>query len=433
MSPRRFVEPLWGSAILVLIVLPAFLVSGGPSHLPADGSCSPGLALYASPAGGVAPVVVTFDLVSTVGPVSSLSWQFGDGSSLGAGGAPEYQPAHRYSSPGLFRVVANVSGPSGEGSCTLDVEVTAAALVANITSDHSDGRAPLTVHLAAIITGGTGTFGSENWSFGDGGTATGTSASYTYFTPGTYHVRFAVADSSGATANASLVIRVEAATTGTASGAQGPQISQAGILAAGVGAGVLAGAWAYLASVPSLVVAQPAVPTEVGRRPRDGRSLTGQSLAHESRPHAAEPRTGVEHSGVIRTGGPVRPQLSELRIHEQVLIHLARMGRTAPNAIAPLGATQKGMAADTGIPRNQLSTILRRLALAGLVAVRLEHVVGEPRRLKAYELTEKGAELARQLWRSMPSEANATRWDRSGAPQPSLERKVADGSDPGPN
>ncbi|HEY6237961.1 MAG TPA: hypothetical protein VIZ68_02090, partial [Thermoplasmata archaeon] len=51
----------------------------------------------------------------------------------------------------------------------------------------------------------------------------------------------------------------------------------------------------------------------------------------------------------------------------------------------------------------QVSNVLRRLASSGLVVEELQHVQGQPRRLKVYRLSLRGEALARELRRRHPS------------------------------
>lgn len=89
---------------------------------------------------------------------------------------------------------------------TLSTTITAA-----ISDSPSSGSAPLSVNFGAKVSGATPS--SYNWSFGDGATSTAASPSHTYQSSGNYTAKVTVADTAGATANASTLVSV----SGTAS------------------------------------------------------------------------------------------------------------------------------------------------------------------------------------------------------------------------
>jgi PKD repeat protein/C1A family cysteine protease len=89
--------------------------------------------------------------------------------------------------------------------------------VAHITADQTAGTAPLLVHFDG--TGSSdpdGSIVSYQWTFGNGQTANGATASVTYDTPGTYEATLTVTDNSGATGTATLVITVNGNTSQSA-------------------------------------------------------------------------------------------------------------------------------------------------------------------------------------------------------------------------
>jgi PKD repeat protein len=67
----------------------------------------------AAPVAGVRPLSVSFTDLSSGGPVTSWSWDFGDG-----GTSIAQHPAHAYALPGVYSVSLTVSGPGGSDTET---------------------------------------------------------------------------------------------------------------------------------------------------------------------------------------------------------------------------------------------------------------------------------------------------------------------------
>jgi PKD repeat protein len=138
---------------------------------------------------GCAPATVNFTDQST-GPVTSWSWNFGDGGTSSA-----QNPAHTYNAPGVYTVTLS----AGSAVCN-DTEkktgyitissVPTAAFAGNPTS----GGAPLTV---SFTDQSTGVPTSWAWDFGDGGTATTKNPSHQYASPGTYTVTLTASNACG--------------------------------------------------------------------------------------------------------------------------------------------------------------------------------------------------------------------------------------------
>ena len=78
-----------------------------------------------------------------------------------------------------------------------------------VTATPTSGEAPLTVRFEATATDpdGGGPI-ALTWSFGDGGTAEGPSATHTYASPGTYTATLTATDAQGASSRASVTIQV---------------------------------------------------------------------------------------------------------------------------------------------------------------------------------------------------------------------------------
>jgi PKD repeat protein len=82
--------------------------------------------------------------------------------------------------------------------------------LAAISASATSGTVPLTVAFTAVASDPDGSIASYAWTFGDGSTASTSSASRTYSTAGTYIVTLTVTDDDGATASASATITVHA-------------------------------------------------------------------------------------------------------------------------------------------------------------------------------------------------------------------------------
>lgn len=138
-----------------------------------------------NPTSGLAPLTVQFTDAST-GTITSRSWNFGDG-----GTSTAQNPSRTFTTPGVYTVTLNVTGPGGSNTKarTGYITVTHPPPVADFTGSPTSGVAPLTVQFTDAS---TGTITSRSWSFGDGGTSTAQNPTYTYATPGVYTVMLTV-------------------------------------------------------------------------------------------------------------------------------------------------------------------------------------------------------------------------------------------------
>ena len=140
------------------------------------------------PAGN--PVIFT-DLTTPVGPAWTYSWDFADGGSSSAPG-----PTHSYTALGTYDVVLTVSNEKCSSSATHQVTILPQAPVADFDSIPS-GCSPLYIEVTNTTlyrdTPGTSFF----WDFGDGHISTEENPTYTYFTAGTYQIRYRVTGPGG--------------------------------------------------------------------------------------------------------------------------------------------------------------------------------------------------------------------------------------------
>jgi DNA-binding PadR family transcriptional regulator len=105
----------------------------------------------------------------------------------------------------------------------------------------------------------------------------------------------------------------------------------------------------------------------------------------------------------LRTRAPRAPGEEPRRWSRDVVAYLGTLPTLGPDDIATIDWTQKGMSDRLGTGQNQISNVLRRLVGSGIVIEQLEHVQGQPRRLKVYRLTMRGETLAREVRRRRPS------------------------------
>ncbi|MEQ9105031.1 MAG: PKD domain-containing protein [Rhodothermales bacterium] len=179
-----------------------------------SGTEAPVAAFTASPEGGPAPLLVTFNASTSSDPdggdIQAWSWTFGDGQ-----GASGVTTTHTYTSAGSYTVTLTVTDDEGEtGTASSMITVTEPSSnqmpTAVITVNTSSGPAPLTVTFD-----GSGSSDPEGspleyaWDFGDGSDIeVGVQVSHTYTTPGVYTSLLLVLDPEGGASLAEKLITV---------------------------------------------------------------------------------------------------------------------------------------------------------------------------------------------------------------------------------
>lgn len=145
-----------------------------------------------TPTSGCAPLAVSFTDLSTGTAIDGWSWTFGDG-----GSSTAQNPNYTYNNPGTYTVSLTVS--SSSQGCD-DTETKTAyitvngAPVADFEGNPTSGTEPLTVNFTDLSTGSPG---SWDWNFGDGGTSTEQNPSHTYTSDGTYTVTLTATNNCG--------------------------------------------------------------------------------------------------------------------------------------------------------------------------------------------------------------------------------------------
>lgn len=123
----------------------------------------------------------------------SYQWRFGDGST-GSG----MTASHTYTQPGTYTVSFNVSNDAGEADRSMTVEVTPPpqpAQIASVNANPNPVDEGEPVRFSSNVQGDSPI--TQNWTFGDGTTANGSSPTHTYEDPGQYTVRLRASNEAG--------------------------------------------------------------------------------------------------------------------------------------------------------------------------------------------------------------------------------------------
>jgi PKD repeat protein len=170
------------------------------------------------------------------GTITGWAWNFGDGATAGTRTA-----SHVYAKAGSYAVSLTVTDNDGATATTTEtVAVTAPPANEPPNAVFTATASPLSVAVNGEgSTDPDGTIAGWAWNFGDGGTATGATATHSYATAGTYAVALTVTDNQGlSTASTQqVVVPAQAANTTLASDAFGRTMSN------GLGTADTGGAW----------------------------------------------------------------------------------------------------------------------------------------------------------------------------------------------
>ncbi|NJB35376.1 PKD domain-containing protein [Croceivirga sp. JEA036] len=139
-------------------------------------------------------------------------WDFGDGNT-----ATGVNVAYTYPQVGEYTITLTVEDRAGlTGTAQINVEVLPEGAnlppVAIIETSVSQGETPLIVDLSALMSTDDEEIVNYTWNFGDDSTGTGAETTHTYNIPGEYTVTLTVEDNQGLTAQATVLIVVNAPT-----------------------------------------------------------------------------------------------------------------------------------------------------------------------------------------------------------------------------
>jgi PKD repeat protein len=149
--------------------------------------------------------------------ITSYRWTFGDG-----GTGQGVTVSHQYATAGTYGVQLTVTDETGLSTTSAATSVTVGAGLP--TASFSVSPTAPGVNESVFFNGSASTPGSGHlaitsysWTFGDGGTAQGVTASHKYTTAGTYSVQLTVKDETGLSATSSVTtVTVGAPPTPTA-------------------------------------------------------------------------------------------------------------------------------------------------------------------------------------------------------------------------
>ncbi|HEU4416727.1 MAG TPA: PKD domain-containing protein [Candidatus Angelobacter sp.] len=231
----------------------------------------PTVALSVTPSSGTAPVAVSASTAGSSDPdgtIAATTISFGDGSApVNAASA-----THSYTAGGTYTITATVTdnlGASSSKSATVVISGSNRPPIAAVSATPAVAYAPATV---SVSTAGSsdpdGTIAGTVINFGDGTSASGTTASHKYSTAGTYRVTATVTDNLGASSTASTSVTIKPAEVIVSTPASGATVtSKAHIVASGFSGNTVTTMQIYLDNVLIYAVGSPNLDTTISLTP----------------------------------------------------------------------------------------------------------------------------------------------------------------------
>ncbi|MCI4345298.1 MAG: PKD domain-containing protein [Thermoplasmata archaeon] len=151
---------------------------------------------------------ISFTCSATGGiPPYGYLWDFGNGSVSSSSST-----SYAFSAAGLYSVTCKVSDASGATAHASLLEQVRPAPNLTVLASHGSAAPGSVLNFTAQPSGGTGTFVSLDWSFGDGGTAAGSHVSHAYAVARNYTVSVTAQDTSGGSAHGAIAVVVQPVT-----------------------------------------------------------------------------------------------------------------------------------------------------------------------------------------------------------------------------
>lgn len=146
---------------------------------------------------------------SSLGSITSWTWNFGDGS----GASTLQNPTYTYSTSGTFSVILSVSDDKGCSSVSTNPVVVIARPTINIAASPVSGCLPLTVQF----NNSSSNANAYTWNFGDGSaTSSVTNPSHVYTSSGSYSVIITASNAAGCTSSQTQTNMIQTSASPTA-------------------------------------------------------------------------------------------------------------------------------------------------------------------------------------------------------------------------
>jgi PKD repeat protein len=153
-------------------------------------------------------------------PPNPLQWFLKDGSGTQINSGASQDWTFSIASPGTYTLVMH-GYSTGDVNGTITVTQRTTPLSVGVSANPTSASVGANVQFGCYAQGGSGTYNSYSWSFGDGAASAGTIANHAYASAGNYNAICTVQDSAGATASNSVNVSIGGGGTGGPCGSVG--------------------------------------------------------------------------------------------------------------------------------------------------------------------------------------------------------------------